>query len=549
MYCGIKTTVRLSFSRSLYLFLLAGCAALSANAAEPSSENDAWLPEPSSTVWDGLYFGMQWGYGVGTTKWRDPQGRYSVVGDVAADGYADGLLGGVQVGYNRQYGSMVIGIEGDVNAGKLIGYATCGATAGVGGSGDTCGNQTDLMASLTGRLGYAEGRSLVYVKGGLAYSHDTTTVSNYYYIPIPPASSSANRYGWTVGAGVAYALDANWSVNAEYGYYDFGKQTYSSGSGVDAGSFSVAHVQQIAKFGLNYRLGATGDNGGDNQTWLPSNDLSGVFGTRVGYSSGRFQTKLNDPIERSHLNSIITWPDQAGPAAEAFARIDHRSGWFLKGTLGGVTIGSSKMYDEDFLDPEPYSKTVSSTQNGRDFYGTLDLGYDFLRGNDGNLGGFVGYGHYRQYLNGYGCEQIASNENFCPSQLVSPSALILTEAEKWNVLRLGLAGGVMLTDRLNLSGEAAWLAYASMSAKDNHWYRPDINPLDQKGQSSKGYQIEATLSYALDRHWSVAAGARYLHLEAEGSLQFPEPGFPSSPDTFTSSRYTAFLQAAYHFGR
>ena len=112
----------------------------------------------SGVCWDGLYFGAQWGYGIGTMKWHDPSGYYSSSSkDVSADSDNDGLLGGIQIGYNKQYGSTVIGIESDVNGGKLLGHAPCGATSGVGGSGDTCGNKTDLFASLTGRPWFCSG--------------------------------------------------------------------------------------------------------------------------------------------------------------------------------------------------------------------------------------------------------------------------------------------------------------------------------------------------------------------------------------------------------
>ena len=501
------------------------------------------VPSQSSVNWDGLYFGVQWGYGVGSTKWSDPLGYSNSIADVSANGYNDGLLGGVQIGYNKQYGAIVIGLETDVNAGSLVGYATCGATAGSGGSGDTCGNRTDLMASLTGRIGYAIDRSLIYIKSGGAYSRNHISVSNYNQNPIPPASNPSNSFGWTIGGGVAYAVAPNWSVNAEYGFYDFGKQSYASGTSIYAGSFNFAQVQQVAKFEINYSLD-------DHGAILPiSTNFTGEFGTRLGYSSGRFQKRLYDSINYDQLNSILTWPDQAGLASEAFARIDHTSDLFLKGTFGGVDIGSSKMNDEDtaiVMAPDPYSNTRSSTKNGRDIYGTVDFGSTFIRNNRFNLGGFIGYGRYTQNLNAYGCEQVAGSVVCAPTGSVDSSALILSETETWNVLRLGFTGNVKLTQRLNLSTEAAWLAYASLSAKDNHWFRSDINPLIETGHGSKGYQLESTLSYALTDHCYVGTGVRYLSLEAEGSVQFP--GNPSSPEKFESSRFIAFFQASYRFG-
>lgn len=549
--CHVRnSSCLLDLPRCLSLLVLATTwMSVSANATDLSGESDS--PDSILSVgrWDGLYFGAKWGYGFGTAKWRDPSGHYNLSSDdVSADSNNDGLLGGIQIGYNKQFGSTVIGIESDVNAGKLVGHAPCGATAGVGGSGDTCGNKTDLFASLTGRLGFATGRSLLYVKGGGAYSHTQTTVTNYLYSPIPPASSSSGRFGWTVGAGFSYAIDPNWFVTAEYGYYNFGKQTYTSGSSAYSGSFSVDHVQHIASFGLNYRLGETG---GNSQTLAISDELSGEFCTRIGYSNGRFRKRLYDGLEPTQLSSILTWPKQDGMLLEAFARINHSTGWFVKGTLGGINIGSSKMNDEDTaaaMSPYPYSNTVSSTKNGRNSYGTLDVGLTFLREMDKNFGGFIGYGYYHQQLNAYGCEQIAGSVMCVPAGLVKPSALGLSQTETWNALRLGFTGSVMLTDRLNLSGEIAWLPYASLSAKDNHWFRPDINPLVEKGHGSKSYQLESTLSYVVSRQWKIGAGVRYLSLVAEGSTQFPDPGYPRSPEKFESSRFSAFLQASYQFG-
>lgn len=200
----------------------------------------------------------------------------------------------------------------------------------------------------------------------------------------------------------------------------------------------------------------------------------------------------------SQLNSVLTWHDQAGPVVEAFVHIYHALGLFLKGTFGGVNIGSNKMYDEDTavaMAPDPYSKTIYLTNNSQDNYGTLDFGYTFLQASNWNLGGFIGYGYYKQRLNAYGCEQVATGPICVPTGLVNPSALILSHTEEWDTLRLGLTGNVTLRECLNLSGEAAWHAYSSLSAKDSHWFRPETNPLFERGRSSKGYQLESTLSY------------------------------------------------------
>lgn len=535
------------FRVSALAIVVAG-AATSAQAADLPNRKAPPIFAASGVNWDGFYLGAHRGYGVGSTKWSNPTGYYGLApADVPASGYNDGQLIGAQIGYNKQFGALVVGVEGDVSASRFVGYAPCGATVGVGGTGDTCGTRTDMLASLTGRLGYAAGRSLFYVKGGAAYARDRAEITNYLLIPITPAITTKNRFGWTLGGGVAYAIDANWSTFAEYGYYDFGKHAYRFGAPAPAGSMDVAHTQHVMKFGVNYRFGGAG---GDVAAPAISNDVTGEFGTRVGYSSGRFKKKLWDNVTPGQLNSALTWPNQAGLAMESFARLDHISGAFVKGTFGGVNLGKGHMNDEDFPPAAiPYSNTRSATKNGRDLYLTADLGYSFLRSRAVNLGAFVGYGFYSQHLNAYGCDQIAGNPGICPppAPFINPAALVLSETERWHALRLGLAGSTMLTERLKLSGEAVWLAYAKLDAKDNHWLRPNINPLVEKGHGSKSYQLEANLSYAVTDRLNVGLGARYLSLKAEGGVFFP--GWATrSPEKFESSRFTTYLQASYRFG-
>lgn len=540
---------------------LATCGAVSAQAADLPARQAPPILAVSGVNWDGFYVGLQRGYGLGKTKWTNPTGYYQQ--DYTANGYNDGLFGGVRAGYNKQFGAVVLGVEADANLAMMKGYANCGAHVVMGGmggadTGDVCGNRTDAIGSLTARAGYAMGRALVFVKGGAAYQRERSDISNLVLNPLlfsdPPfvTTKTSDRYGWTIGGGVAYALDSNWSVTAEYGYYDFGahRVNFPVPAVPASGSYRISQTQHLAKFGLDYRFGGAGGDVAAPALAI-GNDVTGEFGSRIGYSSGRFQKHLYDPFAVGQLNSILTWPGQAGLASESFARFDHKSGFFLKGTFGGVSIGKNHMNDEDTafaMAPDPYSNTRSSTNNGRGVYGTADLGYTFLRYRGMDLGAFAGYGHYTQHLNAYGCEQVAAGGTVCvPSGLINPSALVLSETEHWNALRLGLTGSIMLTERLKLSGEAAWLAYASMQAKDNHWLRTDINPLVETGHSSKGYQLEATLSYAVTDRWSLGAGARYLSLKADGGTQFPYP-IPRSPEKFESSRLTGFLQASYRFG-
>ena len=121
------------------------------------------------------------------------------------------------------------------------------------------------LASVTGRIGYAWDRFLLYVKGGGAWERDEYSI---FGPPFPVLGGAAfevgfaaeTRSGWTVGIGGEWAF-LNWiSVFAEYDYYNFGTR---SNSLVDlrpgaAGAFDVVNVKEtknVFKAGLNFRWG------------------------------------------------------------------------------------------------------------------------------------------------------------------------------------------------------------------------------------------------------------------------------------------------------
>jgi opacity protein-like surface antigen/outer membrane protease len=526
---------------------------------------DLAVPAATGVNWDGVYAGIQGAVAAGSATWSGPTGYFSsergegVPPDVRGKGPQGGLLGGLQIGYNRQFGAFVLGLEGDASFGPLDGYAVCGGTVGPKapksdpfqrGSGDPCHVSTNWLASATGRFGYAFGRALVYAKGGMAFAGDQYDVYNPTDFPGNPAHGSADLLGWTLGAGLEYALGGNWSAKAEYDYYDFGTRTigFSVPGYPGFNSFSLRRYENLAKFGLNYRFADTG--GGDVSAPAPAilSDITGEFGGRVGFSSGRYQEYLYSNANAQQLNSRLTWPDQTGVSLESFARADHVSGIFAKGYFGGNDLLGAHQNDEDFPpDHNPYSNTLSPTSGGRDLYASADIGYSFLRASTWRLGGFVGYHYYSQRMNAYGSTQLAP-QGGAPVTNYPGNVLILGQTEYWQALRVGLGGDVLLTDRLKLYAEAVWLPYMSFTGKDNHWLRPDINPQYDYGQGYNGFQTEAVLSYALTDRIDIGVGGRYWLFQAQhSSTQFPGAE-GRSPESITSSRYGGFLQASYKFG-
>ena len=531
---------------SLFYAAGAGAADLAPFAAPP-------LLTGAGFSWDGFYAGLHSGVTLGKARWSRPTGFYTILGDVPSQGDIGATLGGAQAGFNKQFGPLVAGAEADVSFGRFDGNSNCGGLPNPGGVGDICHSHATAIATLAGRLGFAAGNALLFVKAGGAFTRDKYDSASF-YLPAFTGSANRGRFGWTLGGGVEYALTRNLSWKAEYAYVDFGRraQAFAITAFPPGGGWDIARSQQVVKFGLNYSLrdtflGNGAEAGGDTASL--AGDFSGEFGTRTGLSTGNFRKDLYAPGDPTTLNSRLTWTGQGGLSTEGFGRIDHVSGIFAKGVVGGVDIAHAHMHDEDFPPGlTPYSNTRSATRHGRDIYASGDIGYNVLYGDGWKLGAFAGYQFFSQRLNAYGCTQVAANNAICGPGQVPPTQLTLSENEHWQALRVGLAGEVRLTDRIKLSGEAAWLPHMNFASSDNHWLRPNINALKETGLGRNGYQVESLLSYAVTENFDIGVGARYWALRAE-KAHVTFPGLPvASPLPLRDNRFGAFVQTTYRFG-
>ncbi len=214
---------------ALFVVLLGATGAQAADVARVA---------PSRFDWSGFYAGANGGYGWGRTHWSDPVFGFSS-GDFDISG---GLLGG-QLGYNWQSGRLVLGLESDADWANLS-----GATAGLGGAclgyaGGQCLTRQDWLGTTRGRIGYAFGRWLPYVTGGLAYGGVG--------IEQPGGSSTQTRTGWTVGGGLEYALNRNWSAKVEYLHLDLGTASFFSAAS-QAPTLKAPVTDDIVRAGINY---------------------------------------------------------------------------------------------------------------------------------------------------------------------------------------------------------------------------------------------------------------------------------------------------------
>jgi outer membrane immunogenic protein len=160
--------------------------------------------------WTGFYIGASGGYAWGDSDWTDLGG----LGSNVKFNDLKGAIGGGQVGYNRQNGPLVLGVEGTI-------------TSGIDQSGRvlsaTLGTDVKWMATAVGRVGYAFGNSLAYAKGGYAAAGIEINGDN----GVETFTHRELHNGWTVGGGWEYAFTRNLSLGVEYNFYDFGSERHA----------------------------------------------------------------------------------------------------------------------------------------------------------------------------------------------------------------------------------------------------------------------------------------------------------------------------------
>jgi outer membrane immunogenic protein len=220
--------------------LLAG-SALSAAAADlrrpppPRAQIAAPVLAPLFD-WSGFYVGINGGWSWGRSSYDFVGSGLGSTGDFRTTG---GLIGGT-LGYNYQVGQAVLGLEADLGWSGARGSALCP------GGGAICETHNRWLGTVRGRVGYAMDRFMPYITGGLAYGNLRANIPGV-------GASTATKAGWTLGAGVEYAVNRNWSLKAEYLYVDLGKFDCGPACGAVPPT-NVKFNTNILRAGLNYRF-------------------------------------------------------------------------------------------------------------------------------------------------------------------------------------------------------------------------------------------------------------------------------------------------------
>jgi outer membrane immunogenic protein len=239
-------------------------------------------------TWTGFYVGLNAGAG-----WNNGNNGVSTTVNTVVNpiyGFNNnsnnntGFTGGVEAGYNMQFGSFVAGVEADINYidrnrnGSGGVFPTAPAGAGTDFLVSQGGNSNNWFGTLRGRLGFAFDRFLVFGTGGLAFggnsgnggsvlqrNYSIATVGTPFALTGTGGNSSSN-VGWALGGGAEYAFSNSMSFKVEYLHVSLGNnhnQTFTTASG---GALNPAYAGgqlisvnnknkfDIVRAGVNFRF-------------------------------------------------------------------------------------------------------------------------------------------------------------------------------------------------------------------------------------------------------------------------------------------------------
>ena len=216
--------------------------------------------------WTSCYAGAHLGGGFAQKNITDPVllvqdtliAPGTTVGITTVNPSPTGVVLGGQIGcdYQLASSSFVLGAEGSASGSTMRGSRE--VLLPFSGESSLVQANTDFLASVTGRIGYAFDNVLVYARGGVALAGDKFEVSGFFTPLATPYDFRGldDRFGWVVGGGVDWAFSRSWSAFLEYDYYGLGHANVLMADGITgtAGIVSFSQHVQVVKAGVNFHV-------------------------------------------------------------------------------------------------------------------------------------------------------------------------------------------------------------------------------------------------------------------------------------------------------
>ncbi len=242
--------------------------ALSAQAADLPTRKEAPAPifVPPPFTWTGFYVGLNaggvWSTGSSSTT-VFANGFPFVTANFPSGNLGNsntGFIGGGQAGYNWQTGAFVLGIETDFDGTSLsrsrsiIGPTFIEPICGFNDFfTENSSIRLDWLGSTRARVGFVatpDNRLMFYGTGGFAYGGGSAHLNFFDATDgffFSSGNTNATRTGWTIGGGLEYAWTNNWTIGAEYLYYNLGTKHLITVPNLAASNFFGAAVYSDTK--------------------------------------------------------------------------------------------------------------------------------------------------------------------------------------------------------------------------------------------------------------------------------------------------------------
>lgn len=322
------------------IHLLAGAAALA--FASAANAEDATATSPFA----GPYVGVQAGIGQLDDRSDDLDYWYDQIGGL--ENSDRGAQFGLRVGYDLVFGNVLAGALAEGSIGKLDAFGE----ASSGGSSDpdhyAIGTRTSRLGSVRAKLGLTDGRLAAFATGGLAFSNGKhkfreTDGSGQAF------DAKADRSGYVLGLGLAYALNNRMNLGLDYSHYEFGSETNEVLDG-DCSSETCYPFRQDYKvrslmLSFNYGFGRPGGAVADVAPAPFGGPYVGIQGT-IGQVD---DIHVDEDYWYTNTSGSIT--SDRGALVGLRAGYDFLSGNLLAGVLAEASIGKMDSFQEASANP------------------------------------------------------------------------------------------------------------------------------------------------------------------------------------------------------
>ncbi|THD46144.1 MAG: porin family protein, partial [Bradyrhizobium sp.] len=217
--------------------LLISAGALTMSAGVALATPPAPVPMPVFT-WTDCYVGAHAGADSGHSSWSN----VPTFGSVGMG--TNGAIAGGQAGCNYQMQQFVIGAEGELWGSTLAG-STSRFLGGEGGGTYIFRTKSNFAGDVAARFGFAFDRVLLFSKVGVAWAHYSFSVDGPF--TFSPDTGSSTYSGLLLGLGAEFAIDAHWSIKAEYDYINYGGKNIAmyQSNGVLGITPTIANTENI----------------------------------------------------------------------------------------------------------------------------------------------------------------------------------------------------------------------------------------------------------------------------------------------------------------